>query len=123
MSKVMRADQTRGCSDEIRIVPCLPTIRQQRDVLQPRTDTMPSLQSTSIDGPTREVVTVVNLRQRDARRHHNVFNPRRVLNSRVRIGVKRLDQDASTSACQAGTHESPRVVNAQQSSLDTDASG
>jgi hypothetical protein len=41
----------------------------------------------------------------------------------VRIRIKRLDKDASTPACQAGTHESSRIFNAQQSSLDTDASG
>jgi hypothetical protein len=29
----MRADQTRGCSDQIRVVACLLTIWQQRDVL------------------------------------------------------------------------------------------
>jgi hypothetical protein len=46
-----------------------------------------------------------------------------VLNSRVRMGVKRLDKDASTPACQAGTHESSRIFNGQQSSLDTDPSG
>jgi hypothetical protein len=29
----MRADQTNGCSDEIRVVACLRTIWQQRDFL------------------------------------------------------------------------------------------
>jgi len=84
---------------------------------------MSSIQPTLIDCPTRHAVTVVNLRQRDARGHHNVLHPGSVLNSRVRIGVKRLDQDASTSTCQAGTHERSRIFNAQQSRLDTDASG
>jgi hypothetical protein len=46
-----------------------------------------------------------------------------VLNSGVRIGVKRLDEDTPTSACQAGTHEGSRIFNAQQPSLDTNASG
>jgi hypothetical protein len=84
---------------------------------------MSSIQSTLIDCPPRYAVTVVNLRQRDARGRHNALHPGGVLNSRVRIGVKRLDEDASTPACQAGTHESSRIFNAQQTSLDTDASG
>jgi hypothetical protein len=84
---------------------------------------MPSIESTSIDCPTRYAVTVVNLLQRDARGHHDVFHPGGVLNSSVRIDVKRLDKDAATPACQAGTHERSRIVNAQQSSLDTNASG
>jgi hypothetical protein len=52
---------------------------------------MSSLQSTLIDCPTRHAVTVVNLRQRDARRHHKVFHPGSVLNRRMRIRVQRLD--------------------------------
>src|SRR5215472_16244249 len=70
----MRPDQTRGCRDQISVVPCLFTVRQQRDVFQPRTDTVPSIESTSIDCPTRYAVTVVNLLQRDPRGHHNVFH-------------------------------------------------
>jgi hypothetical protein len=66
---------------------------------------------------------MVNLRQRDARGYHKVFHLGSVLNSSVRIRIERLDKDASTPACQAGTHESSRIFNAQQSSLDTDASG
>jgi hypothetical protein len=84
---------------------------------------MSSIQPTLIDCPTGYAVTVVNLRQRDARGHHNVFHPGSVPNSRVRIGVKRLDKDPSTPTCQAGTHESSRILNAQQTSLYTDASG
>jgi hypothetical protein len=119
----VRADQARGCSDQIRVVACLLTIWQQRDVLQPSTDAMSSVQAASIDCPTRHAVTVVHLRQRDARGEHDVFHPGSVLHGRVRVDVKRLDQDASTPACQAGTHERSRIFNAQQSSLDTDASG
>jgi hypothetical protein len=66
---------------------------------------------------------MVNLRQRDAGRYHDAFHPGSVLNSRVRIGIKRLDKNASTPIRQAGTDESSRIFNAQQSSLDTDASG
>jgi hypothetical protein len=84
---------------------------------------MPSTDATSIDCPTRYAVTVVNLLQRDARGHHNVFHLGSVLNSSVRIGVKRLDKHAATPACQSGKHESSRIINAQQSSLDTDAPG
>ena len=84
---------------------------------------MSSIQSTLIDCPTRYAITVVNLLQRDARGHHDVFHLGSVLNSRVRIGVKRLDKDAATPARQAGTHERSRIFNAQQSSLDTNASG
>jgi hypothetical protein len=28
----MRADQTNGCGDEIGVIPCLRTVREQRDV-------------------------------------------------------------------------------------------
>jgi len=64
----MRADQTRGCRDEISVVPCLLSVRQQRDVFESSTDTMSSLESPPIDCPTRDTVTVVNLLQPDARR-------------------------------------------------------
>ncbi len=84
---------------------------------------MPSIESTSIDRPTRYAVTVVNLLQRDARSHHNLFHLSSVLNSSVRVGVKRLDKNAATPAGQSGNHESSRIINAQQSGLDTDASG
>ena len=109
----MRADQTRGGSDQVRIVPCRLTIWQQRDVLEPGTDAMASLQSTLIDCPTRDAVTVVNLLQRYARGHHDLFHLGSVLDSRVRIVVKRLDKDTPTPARQAGTDESSRILNAQ----------
>jgi hypothetical protein len=44
-----------------------------------------------------------------------------VLNSSVGIGIKRLDEGAATPSCQSGKHESSRIINAQQSSLNTDA--
>ena len=119
----MRANQTRRCGDQIGVVPCLRAIRQQRDVLEASPDTMASIQSTLIDCPTRYAVTVVNLLQSDARGHHNVFHLGRLLNSRLRIGIQRLDKDAPTSACQARTHERSRIFRTQQSSLDTNASG
>jgi hypothetical protein len=84
---------------------------------------MSSIQSTLIDGPTRYSVTVVNLLERDARGHHDVLHRGSTLNSRVRILVKRLDKDAPTPARQARTHESSRIFNAEQSSLDGNASG
>jgi hypothetical protein len=46
-----------------------------------------------------------------------------VLNSGVRINIKRLDEHAAAPTCQPGKHESSRIISAQQSSLDTDASG
>jgi hypothetical protein len=46
-----------------------------------------------------------------------------VLYSGVRINIKRLDEHAATSTCQPGNYESARIISAQQSSLDTDASG
>jgi len=84
---------------------------------------MSSIQPTLIDCPIRYAITVVNLLQRDVRAYHDVFHLGSLLNSRVRIVVKRLDKDAPEPARQAGTHESSRIFNAQQSSLDTDASG
>jgi len=122
-SRYMRADQTRGCRDQISVVACLRTVRQQRDVFQPSADPMPSGECTSIDCPTRYAVPVVNLLQRDARGRHDVFHLGSVPHSSVGSGVKRLDKDAATPARQSGTHESSRIFNAQQSSLDTDASG
>src|SRR5689334_11712285 len=119
----MRADQPRSCSDQISVIPCRRTVGQQRNVFEPSTDPMPSIESTSIDCPTRYAVTVVNLLHRDARRHHNVFHLRSVLNSSVRLGVKRLDKDTATPPCQSGTHERSRIFDGQQSSLDTDAPG
>jgi hypothetical protein len=119
----MRADQMCGCRDQISVVPCLLPIRQQRDVFKPGSDAMPSIEPASIHRPTRYTITVVNLLQRDAGGHHDVFHPGSVINSSVRIGVERLDKDAATPACQSGMHESSRIVSAQQSSLDTDASG
>jgi len=119
----MRADQIRRCRNQICVVACLRAVRQQRDVLQPRTDTMSSLQSTSIHCPTGDAVPVVNLLQPDARRHHDVLHRGSVLDSNVRIGVKRLDENTPTSASQTGTHERSRIFNAQQSSLNTNGSG
>jgi hypothetical protein len=46
---------------------------------------------------------VVNLLQRDARGHHNVFHLGSVLNGSLRIGVKRLDKDAAIPACQSAS--------------------
>jgi len=119
----MRADQTCGGRHQVGVVPCLRTVRQQGDVFEPGADAMSSLESTSIDCPTRYAISVVNLLQRDTRRRNDVFHPGRVLNSRVRIGVKRLDKDAATPACQSGTHERLRIFARQQSRLDTDAPG
>jgi|SRR5215469_8043093 hypothetical protein len=119
----MRADQTRCGCDQFSVVPRLLTVGQQSDVFEPRANAMASIECASIDRPTRYAVTVVDLLQRDARGHHYVFHLGSVLNSIVRIGVKRLDEDAATPACQAGKHERSRIFNAQQSSLDTDASG
>ena len=41
----------------------------------------------------------------------------------LRIGVKRLDKDAATPSCQSETDKSSRILNAQQSGLNADASG
>jgi len=84
---------------------------------------MASIESTSIDRPTRDAVTVVNLLEGDACGHHNLFHCGSVMNSGGRIGVKRFDKNAATPARQSGNREGPRIMNAQQSSLDTDASG
>jgi len=119
----MRADQTRGCRDQIGVVPCRATVRENSDVFEPRTDTMPSIESTSINRPTRYAVAVVNLLQGDARGRHNLFHRGSVLNSSFRIGVQRLDQNAPAPAYQSGAHESSRIINDQQSRLDTDAPG
>jgi hypothetical protein len=66
---------------------------------------------------------MVNLLQRDARGHENVFHLGRVAQSSVRIGIERLDKNAATPARHSGTHERSRIVTAQQSRLDTNASG
>ena len=84
---------------------------------------MPAIEGASIDCPARYAVTVVNLLQRDPRGHHNVFHLGSMPNSNVRIGFQWLDKDAATPACQSGKHKSSRIINAQQSSLDTDSPG
>jgi hypothetical protein len=83
---------------------------------------MSAIECTVIDCPTRYSVTMVNLLQRNARGHHNIFHPVSVLNSSLRIGVKRLDKHAATSVCQSRKHESSGIVNAQQSGFDTNTS-
>src|SRR5690242_12244498 len=113
----MRADQTLGCGNEVGVVFCLLSVRQQRHVFEPGADAMSSLERASIDGPARDAITMVDLLQRDTRGCNNVFHPGGVLNSNVGIGVERLDKDAAAAACQAGTHEGSRIFNAQQSSL------
>jgi hypothetical protein len=45
-----------------------------------------------------------------------------MLNSCILFLVERLDQHPPAPARQAGTHERSRIVDAQQSSLDTDPS-
>jgi len=72
---------------------------------------MSSIQSASIDCPSRDAVTVVNLLQGHARGHDDVFHLGSVLNSSTRIGVKRLDKYAPAPARQATTHESSRIFN------------
>ena len=46
------ADQTYGSRDQVGVIPCGAAIGQQRDILQPRADSMPSLEGTPIDCPT-----------------------------------------------------------------------
>jgi hypothetical protein len=118
----VRADQTLGCGNEVGVVFCLLSVGQQRHVFEPGADAMSSLERASIDGPARDAITMVDLLQRDTRGCNNVFHPGGVLNSNVGIGVERLDKDAAATACQTGTHERSRIFNAQQSSLDSDAS-
>lgn len=117
----MPADQTCGGRDQIGIISCFFTIRQHRDIFQPGTNTMPSIKRTSIDRPARHSITVMNLLQRDARSHHNLFHHSSSLNCHAGIGVKRLNQNAATPALQSGPHESSCIPHAQQSSLNRDA--
>ena len=84
---------------------------------------MPPIESTSIHRPTRYAVTVVDLLQGNARGHHYLFHLSSVLNRSVRIGIQRFDKNAPAPACQSRKHESPRIINAQQSSLDADTPG
>jgi len=119
----MHADQMRGRRDQIRVVPRWPAVGKQGDVFQAGTNSVPSIECTLIDGPTRDSIPVVNLRERDPRGHHNLFHPGSVLKGNVRIGVQRLDQDATAPVRQSGMHEGARVFNAQQSSLDINAPG
>ncbi len=74
---------------------------------------MPSNERASIDSPARWAIAVVNLFQRDARGHDDLFHLGGVVERDVRVGVKRLDQDATTPACQSGTHERSRIFTAQ----------
>ena len=58
----LRADQTRGCCNQVGVVPRRRTIGQHRDVFQPGADAMYSFERASIDGPTRYAISVVNVR-------------------------------------------------------------
>ena len=40
----------------------------------------------------------------------------------IELNIQRLDEDAATPLCQSGTHKSPRIINAQQSGLNTHTS-
>jgi hypothetical protein len=74
---------------------------------------MSSIESASIDSPTRQTVSVVNLFQPDTGGYHNLFHPAGVLNCQVRIGVERLDKHAATPVSQAGNNKGSRILNAQ----------
>jgi hypothetical protein len=67
MARTLFAYHARGSRNQIRVVPCLLTVRQQRYILESGTDAVPTIESTAIDVPTRYAVTVVNLIERDAR--------------------------------------------------------
>jgi hypothetical protein len=66
---------------------------------------------------------VVNLLEADPSRHYDVFHLRRVPESGVLIGVKRLDEYTPASPRQPRTHKSLRICNAQQPGLDTHTAG
>jgi len=83
---------------------------------------MSSIESTPIDCPTGYVVTVVHLFQRDAGRDYDVFHRGDVLKGGVRIGIKRLEEDAATPGRQSGEHEGAGILHGEQSGLDRDAS-
>jgi len=119
----MRTNQLGGCSDQSRVIPCLRTVRQQRDIFQSSTDTVPSIEPPSIDCPTRYAVSVVNLLQGDARGQHDIFHASRVLNSNLGIEVKRFDQDPAAPGYQSRTYKCARIITRQQSSFDIDTPG
>ncbi len=120
---LMCANQTHGRGHESCVIRCLGAVWQLRHILQPGTDAMASIQSALIDCPTRQAVPVMDLFQGDARGQDYFFHPGRVLESRFAIAIQRLDENAPASLCQARTHESPRIVGAQQPGLDSDPSG
>src|SRR6476469_7651763 len=101
----MRADQARSRGDQVRVVSCRPAIGEERDVFQPRTDTMPFFEPASIHIPTRWAISVVNLLQRDACGRDDVLHLRSVVQRGVYICVERLDEDAPTSTSQSGADE------------------
>jgi len=111
----------RGCRDQIRIVSCLFTIRQQCNVFQACSYAMPSLECSSVDRPTRDAFPVMNLLERNPGGEYDVFHAGGMLKGRGRIGVKWFDQDAPTAACQSGADEGLRILDAEQSGLDADS--
>jgi hypothetical protein len=46
-----------------------------------------------------------------------------LLNSNVGIDVERLNEDAATPIREPGAHKSSRILDTEQSSLDSDATG
>ncbi len=116
-------DEMRGGGHQICVVPCFRSVGEDVNVFQTGANSVASFKSPPIDGPTGNAVAVVYLLQGDSRRKHNVFHGFRVENRCAGVGVERLDQDAATPWRQSGTDEGMRVVNAEESGFDTDASG
>lgn len=119
----MLTDQAQGRRDQFSIISCLSSIGKDGDVFQACTDTMPSLERPSIHCPARNALPVMNLLQPDSCGYYYAFHLGSVLESNLRIGIKWFNQHATTPVRQSGTHESARVIDAQQSSFDTDAAG
>src|SRR5437763_1071503 len=99
-----------------------PTIGQHRAVLQARPDPTSATDAVPIHSPTRNPFAVVDALDRDRTDVENLLHGRGMGDGGVWIGIKRLEQHAHATRCEVRRHEGPRIVESQETGLDTDAS-
>ncbi len=114
----MGSNQRCRGSDEVGVVAGGRSIGQDRDVLQPRPDPMPSNQGTAIDRPACDTVPVVDLIHSNSCSDHDLFHSSGVVDGNCWVEFKRLDEDATTAVGQARSHEGPGIVDREQPRLD-----
>jgi len=118
----MGPDQLHGGIDEISIIPRRGAVRQDCDIFKPRADSVPPFESAPIHRPARNVISVMNLLQRNACRCHDFLHPGSMLDGETGILIEWLDQDAAATSRQSRPDKGLCISNTQQSSLNGYAS-